>query len=557
MTPKSLIRSVLTLALFGACIANAHGQMRIGYCDEEPQTSTLRYPDTSATISCAIALTPTMQSAYTYTDISHLRVALTAPEQFTSLQIWVRSSLSDNTPLASADIDLSTLTAGWNSLALDQPVNVEAAQTLYCGYSYTQTEPTYLATSGKKGKAGSFWIAVDGAWSDYCKKADPICIQAELTSHYDQGMFLADYGLDRALVPDTMQQPALQLEYSFVNAGKNDISQYTLSYRVNNGAEQSLLVDCASQPVPFGQRGAARHTIALPEGLEGADNTIEIALSSPNGQENEYLTGCNATLYFAIEEPGIPDQSTPLLIEEFASLDNGYVPAGQQHLREAIGQCQRPVILISRHEGYGPSDALHLSGSDYAADFFGQDKLTFVPAAWIERQQTPFSSTLPADTIAELIEQTTTERYGTIVLGNIDYNGAERQLTATIDLDLRNISLYDNPTLVVCLVQAELATPEQKNYYPEAYDGTQQTQVVRSYAKLTPSGSLLKNANIDDLQHGRVPTSQYAKQHLTATLSLPDGLTTDAGEWHLIAYISDHGQTYRILAVCEHPVDIN
>lgn len=537
-------------------LTSASAQIRLGHCTDEPTTSNVRNNSTTATISCAMSLTPEMALPYTYANISHLRIALTAPQQLTSMKVWVRTSLSDTTAIASADVDLSTLVKGWNSIALNQDIPLDAQQTLYCGYSFTQSTGTYFAVSGTKGQEGSFWIASNGKWNDYSQKSAPICIQAELSSNRQHAFSLNDFQFERAFVPNTPESNHIELQYSLLNTGSQPLTQHTIHYRIAEGEELSRVIDSPDQPAQFGQTPLYSISIDLPEGLTGVDIPFSFSLSSPNGQENEDTASCSGMLYFEHKNLLPIDESTPLFIEEFTSLNNGYAPIGQHRLREAIEQTQRPTIVISRHEGYGPSDALHASHSDYTANFFGAKELAFVPAVWIEREGEPISSTLPLDSLVEIIGQTSLVRYASIDFANETYDAATRQLEVEIETSLHCITAFSNPTLIVCFTEKEVSTPNQKNYYPEQYDSSRQKDVVRCFATLPNGGSLWQGIDAEALVHGKIPAAQHAQHRLIATLLLPEDVDMQ-GEWHVIAFITDKDNTRKILAVSDLSTSVN
>lgn len=549
MILRTLFRSLSLFLIFCCCLASATAQIRLGYCEEEPTVSTLGHASTTSTISCAMGISKAMQAAYTDLTLTHIRVAIMEPERLTSMQVWVRESLTDTIALAYADIDPATLSVGWNALELNIPLVLDAQKILYCGYSYTQSERLDLAISGKKGQTNAFWIAADGNWLDYSKKYAPICIQAELTSPYSHAITLSGSQLAHAYIDPTEASSRVQLQLEVSNRGMEPIHSFEVAYQMP-GADNALCeVRLEDSPLAFGQTSSFCIELPVSEGLSGPDQKLQFSLISLNGNANETAELAIDSLWFEIGDIPTTDETSPLLIEEFTSLNNGYAPIGQARLHEALEQCQRPTLLISRHEGFGPNDQLAPGNSDYTARFFGPDELSFAPAVWIDRDELPISSTLSVDSLVDRINAVIHPRYADISFDSIQYNAEAHQVEAYIGVTLHSITAFKNPTLIVCFTQNTLETPDQKNYYPEHYDGTLQHNVLRSFASLPAGGSLLSGVDLEAVAHGQVPVGKYKKQQLKATLILPSNLSFSGDEWHLVAYISDRGNTHQLLGV--------
>lgn len=547
---RNTIRRFHFFLLLAICsLVSANAQIRLGYCNEEPTVSSLGHASTTATISCAMGLSKQLQAPYTDLSLSHIRVAIMEPERLTSLRVWVRESLSDTTTIASAEVDVSTLEAGWNSLALNAPIVLDAQKVLYCGYSYTQSERLDLAISGKKGTTNAFWIAANENWLDYSKKYSPICIQAELTSPYANAITLSNCQLEHAYVNSDDQPQQLLMQFGVTNRAMQPLTHFGVSYQMPDAEPVVTTLAFESEPLTFGQSASLDFVLPVPSNLNGPDQKVMISLVNPNGEENETATLASDSLWFEVGETLPVDDSALILVEKFTSLDNGYAPIGMKRLRDALTQCDRPTVMISRHEGYGPADMLKPGNSDYAADFFGSDKLNFVPAVWIDRDGQPVSSTIPVDSLVEKIASINHPRYASIVCDSIAYSDSQNSVEAYFEVTMHSITAFRNPCLIVCFTQNTLEISEQKNYYPESYDGTSQSNVVRCFASLPAGGSLLSGANLDAVSHGRVPVSMYKKQQVKATLSLPSNSSFSAGEWHIVAYVSDRGETHKLLGV--------
>ena len=555
----SLLRRLVLLLLLVISAENASAQLTLGYCDEEGYTSSLTNNSTTATISCAMGLTPALQADYTFCSISYLRILLTAPENLTSFKVWLRKDLNDVEDLSSIDIEPSALVEGWNDIALPDSIRLTGAETYYCGYSYRQSVKTRIPLSGTKGTDESFYVSTGGTWRDMSDRYAPICIRVGLSSNYQYAMELLDLRLDHRWFDIHSEGDSIVLRGSIRNLGSDPLHQFRVTVEEANLNRHEATYDCASTgfgysvPFEFSFPRSGNITSTSP------DIPIRLAISQPNGQENQCDHATRRTLYYELGESNPDPQTAPtnLLIEEFTSEGNGYAPAGQTHLRNSIERAlQRipdanpDVIILSRHEGYGPADAWRVAGSDYKASFFGPEELTFAPAAMVCRNGLPFSTTLDEDSIAQLISERLNVQYGSIRFDQATFDADTRTVSATLTTHLYGVSAYRNPTLVVCVKQDKAASVAQKNYYPTLYDSDWQRDVVRSYIPLPHKGRLLGDADPEAIAAGLVQVSDCVDRQFTVSRTLPSDITSKEG-LSLVAYIFDNNYTDQIIAVSQ------
>ncbi len=556
---KSLLaiikKNLLALLFCAISLTNAMAQITLGYCEEEDSGAGLTNSNIGATISVAMGVTPELQAGYTYCAISYLHIYLTEPGNFTSFNAWIRKDLNDTENLTSIDVDPSTLSIGWNDIVLPDPPALNGSDTYYCGYSYQQSVKTRIPTSGSKGTSESFYAASGDNWRDMSTKQAPVCIRAGLTSSYQNAIELNDLSLDQRYFDIQGGKDSLTLSGTIRNLGNERLHHFSISVQ-DNGSD-SLCADYECDSTVFGD--VVPFTFKFLHGDNGnlpqTDIPIVLNISKPNDAENENSLSTSDTLYYEIGQ-SIPNAST-LMIEEFTSEANGYAPAGQTHLRNSIAQAieqmgdQAPeVILLSRHEGYGPADAWRIGNSDYEANFFGTEALAYAPAAFINREGLPFSTTISEDSIAELIAQQANEQYGEIKIEGLSLDTASHTVSATLQVQLTGITRYRNPTLVVCLKQDRIASVSQKNYYPDLYNSDWQCDLIRRFFSLSNKGKLLGNLDINAVAKGQIQVSDYNQQQFTISEAVPSDITTKDG-LTLVAYIFDKDYTNRIIAVTQ------
>ena len=157
-------------------------------------------------------------------------------------------------------------------------------------------------------------------------------------------------------------------------------------------------------------------------------------------------------------------------------------------------------------------------------------------------------TTLDEDSLAQLISERLNVQYGSIKFDKITFDADTRTVSATITTHLYGISVYRNPTLVVCIKQEKVTSVAQKNYYPTLYESEWQRDVVRSFIPLPDDGRLLGDADLDAIATGQIKISDYVTRQFTVSQTLPSDITSKEG-LSLVAYIFDNNHTNQIIAV--------
>ena len=559
---NKIMKRFAILALWVVSCLSASAQITLGYCDEEGYTGSTTNNNTSATISCAMGLTPALQADYTFCSISYLRILFTAPQNLTSIKVWIRQELADEDDLTGIDIDPESLDEGWNDIQLPTPIELKGDKTVYCGYSYTQSSKTRIPTSGSKGTPESFYVSSGSNWRDLSEQHAPVCIRAGLSSNYQWAMELTDLSLEHRWYDIDGDDDTINIHGIVRNLGNEPLHRFNITVQETDAVTLETTFDC--EDIHFGY--SIPFDVCFLRNKEyqqtNPDIPVQLSISLPNGQDNQCDHPTSRTVYYELGQSNPEPSALPakLLIEEFTSETNGYAPAGQAHLRNSIERAlsllddKNPeVILLSRHEGYGPADAWRIAGSDFQANFFGPEELTFAPAAFVCRKGLPFSTTLDEDSIARMISELYDKQYGNIQVEDVLIDADAHTITATVKTHLFGISIYRNPTLVVCIKQDKVPSVAQKNYYPERYDSDWQRDVVRSFADLPHNGRLLGNLDLEAAATGQVQLSEYIDQQFPVSDILPSDITTNEG-LTLVAYIFDKGYTNRIIAAFQQKI---
>lgn len=555
---KGLLRGGLMSLLLGVPVA-AQAQISLGYCNESISSSAYN-TNAGVTLSCAMALTPAQWDDYSFCDVSAIRIGLYEVEGLTQVKVWVREHLR-SADLCSITLDANQFARGWNEFALDELLSFAGHDTLYFGYDYTQQvgKVKAIGVSGTKKTPNSNWLGYNGKWTDQNSKYAPVCIQAVLTSRYHDAAMMSDLRLDRrSLFYD--QQDCLTATGLICNLGSQPLTSFELTYADTTCATRSLHFDLPA--LGFGQSASFQFAFQPQDQCLGPDIPLTLHLSMPNGQANEYEQP-DVTLYY---ERGMQDPTcrNPILVEEFTSLDNGYAALGAQRLRESIEEAHRinlgdlyehrdevdgyttHYILLSRHQGYGPADALRVTeGSDYQPGWFGPRQLTFAPAVWINRKGIPICSTLPVDSLAQQLSQGSITQYLTTMVDSISYDAETRTLQADVLTLIYSMGQMEDPRIMCVLVEDSNQSYTQKDYFD--LGEVQQQNVVRSY--LSPSSRpLLSWTNREAVMAGQARLTEqgasYDSFYRTYTIShhfschLPDDLDSLSG-LSLVTYVYD------------------
>lgn len=543
-------------------------QIYAGYCPDKISAKGLSNAKVDVTVSCATAFTrDDIFAPYQACDLGLVSVGLSATEGLSSLHVWVSEHLASE-PLIDVDVPVSSLTVGWNDVTLPNVVALSAYDTLYCGYVYTQSVKSVAAISHgtRKDLPLSFYLAVNGKWNNVAAKNGPVSIRAGVVGHAGHVMALHDLTLSHRCQPfctDYTQHQPLLLRGTVQNLGTQSLHDIRLTY-ADNDAEPVSATLALGHDIAFGETASFAYSLVPGQTVTAPQTDIALQLTvgcTGEAADATILDG-QRTLYYDLYDDSQLDTPTINIIEEFTSERCGFAPVGQQRLREAVALAKQQAdpntadfVILSHHEGFGPADAWRVTDkSDYDASLFGPDKLTFAPAAMVNRATVPFSTTLPADSMAALLQTSPMQSFAALQIDDVTHSG--NQVTATVSVQPCVLSFCENPQLVLCVVQPEVASKAQKNYYPQDYPGDVQRDVIRCYLhNVTGSDALLQKADMEAVMNGTVRTADYVEVTADGKIrfeyrgTLPSDLSSLSG-LTLVAYIYDKGYTNQMYGGC-------
>lgn len=570
----------MLVALFATAASSASAQIVLGYCGDKIATTGLSNTNLDAEISCAMVLPPDKLTDYTICGMSEIQVGLSAVEGLTSLKVWVRHHLNDD-DIVTAEMPVDELEAGWNTITLPETVSISGEDSLYCGYSYTQSEVVKcISYNGAKKTKNSFFISNGTMWGDYTKNYGPVSIRAGVTPLYDNAIKLTDLRLDLRSQhykgPNEDYLP-ITISGTLQNVGKQQLQSFVISNTDNGVASEDITFLMEGDSIGFGQS-----TTFCYQMIPGADVLspahdipIQVTIHEPNCDAEAILIDCERALYYELGSSSVMPDMAHYIIEEFTSEECGYAPIGQKRLREAIEKAHRLNLgehyqywldgeldgyytnytIISRHEGYGPADSWQIDrGSDYSPTIFGPEKLTFAPAMTVNRFSIPVSSTLSTDSLASIIASYPVPNVVSLWSENTTYDASTRKLSVTIKAMLWSTAFCQDPRIILCVKQDEVASIAQKNYYPEKYNSDYQLDVICCFLSCTSgSNKLYPKADMEGIIAGQLPISEqleldeYGNPCCTFTFEgiLPSDIESLEG-LTLVGYVADQQPGGRI-----------
>lgn len=544
-------------------------QVFVGYCTGDVATTGIGNSNVSATISCAAAFPSSDALAnYQSCNLGMVKVGVSATEGLTSFRVWVREHLYDEN-LVAVDVPVEDLVVGWNEIALPLPVAVEGHDTLYCGYDYTQSVKNVhvISYGGAKKTPLSFWIANGGKWRDYTSNYGPLSIYAGIEARSAHGVRLCDLSLScrcQPYQPDGTQYQPISIEGVVQNLGDQPLTSFILRHS-DNGLQPVQTLFSWPDAVPFGGYASFSYTVVPGQGVQAPrpDIPLAFAIDQPNAAQDATIVDGERTLYYDLYDSTQVSASMVNVIEEFTSELCGFAPLGQQRLREAVSiltdeaaadaDVSPAYVILSHHEGFGPADPWRVTErTDYSPLLFGPDRLTFAPAALVNRSGLPFSTTLPVDSLVTLLDAAASRSYADLTAEAT--LGEDGNVRAQVTVRPCVLSFCQNPQLVLCLVQPEVASVDAHNYYPEWVDATVQRDVIRCYLhNVSGSDALLQGADMAAVMKGQAPVQDYWDAASGEGLvyeyqgKIPADITDISG-LRLVAYIYDKGNTGRIYA---------
>ena len=267
--------------------------------------------------------------------------------KITSLKIWVAKNLLATGVLYTQDIDLSTLTAGANDIALNTPFAINNATT-YFGYSITLSSQDYAIMNGGEYEANTFFFRATAQTTNWTSitnhgklalqlMGEGVNIPQNAAIFTNKNLGTHNYQVgDEAVVPVTIK-----------NKGVNNIT--SVSYTITSNNDPSTATPEVTVPINNIVNGAtATFDVSFDTSVPLRD-TRTVTITKVNGQPNDApAADCVASGNFTVVSflfTRIP------VIEEFTGTWCGWCPRGFVGMETAHEKYGDQVVLIAAHNG--------------------------------------------------------------------------------------------------------------------------------------------------------------------------------------------------------------
>lgn len=269
--------------------------------------------------------------------------------KITSLKIWVTKTLRVNAVgvLYVQDVDLSTLTAGANDIALTTPFAIDNAVT-YFGYTMELSQQDYAIMNGGEYEANTFFFRATAQQTNWTSISNhgKLALQllgegvnipqnAAIITNKDLGTHNYQVG-DEAVLPVTIK-----------NKGENNIT--SISYTITSNNDPSTATAEVTVPINNITNGATATFDVSFDTSEPVKNTRTVTITKVNGQPNDAVAAdCVASGQFTVVLflfTRVP------VIEEFTGTWCGWCPRGFVGMETAHEKYGDQVVLIAAHNG--------------------------------------------------------------------------------------------------------------------------------------------------------------------------------------------------------------
>ncbi len=269
--------------------------------------------------------------------------------KITSLKIWVTKTLKLNAQgvLYVQDVDLSTLTAGANDIALETPFEINNAVT-YFGYTMELSSQDYAIMKGGEYEVNTFFCrstALRTHWSSVTNHGklalqllgEGVNIPQNAAIFTNKNLGTHNYQVgDEAVLPVTIK-----------NKGENNIT--SVSYTITSNNDPSTATPEVTVPINNIVNGATATFDVSFDTSEPIRDTRTVTITKVNGQPNDApAADCVASGQFTVVSflfTRVP------VIEEFTGTWCGWCPRGFVGMETAHEKFGDQVVLIAAHNG--------------------------------------------------------------------------------------------------------------------------------------------------------------------------------------------------------------
>lgn len=377
----------------------------------------------------AICLSEDILKPYVGKNIVGMRFGLTEEIGNSSVSLFKQSGSAPGAVCRNVDVQNGAV--GWNEVKFDEPYTIQAGETLYAGYSYTQlsNENDYKSFPFSAVEEGlenqSLWaylnVGNNAGWYEVDTRGLNISIQVLVEGDFAEYAVLPE---DFGTLKGGMNND-LSVAVKFMNNSKEAVSSlgYVVSVDGVAGSEQSVDV---SPAVGVGAYGTFKANVPCgnTEGLK----EVKIEVTKVNGHKN----GASSTVANGKISIGDKMYERNVCIEEFTTENCGFCPRVAGFLHTYLEEADPTrVFAVCHHAGYY-TDWLTQPCDEYLTYLF--NGRTYAPAMMFNREPA-FNSQEAAGQKDNVMQPGSPAQIKTITNYYLDETMADAKLDMTLTYD--------------------------------------------------------------------------------------------------------------------------
>lgn len=379
----------------------------------------------------AICLSEDILKPYVGKNIVGMRFGLTEEIGNSSVSLFKQSGSAPGAVCRNVDVQNGAV--GWNEVKFDEPYTIQAGETLYAGYSYTQLSnekdyksfPFSAVEEGLENQSLWAYLNVDNnaGWYEVDMGGLNISIQVLVEGDFAEYAVLPeDFG---TLKGDKNKNLAVAVK--FMNNSKEAVSSlgYVVSVDGVAGSEQSVNVSPA-----VGVGGYGTFKANVPCGNTEGLKEVKIEVTKVNGHKN----GASSTV--ANGKISIADKmyERNVCIEEFTTENCGNCPRVAGFLHTYLEEADPTrVFAVCHHAGFY-TDWLTQPCDEYLTYLFNDGGTTYAPAMMFNREPA-FDSSQAAGQKDNVMIPGSAAQIKTITNYYLDETMADAKLDMTLTYD--------------------------------------------------------------------------------------------------------------------------
>lgn len=331
----------------------------------------------------AICLSEDILKPYVGKKIVGMRFGLTEEIGNSSVSLFKQSGDAPGADCRNVDVQKGAV--GWNEVKFDEPYTIQAGETLYAGYSYTQLSsntdyksfPLSAVEEGLENQILWVYCKVNNnaGWYEFDTRGLNISIQVLVEGDFAEYAVLPE---DFGTLKGGMNND-LSVAVKFMNNSKEAVSSlgYVVSVDGVAGSEQSVDV---SPAVGVGAYGTFKANVPCgnTEGLK----EVKIEVTKVNGHKN----GASSTVANGKISIGDKMYERNVCIEEFTTENCGNCPRVAGFLHTYLEEADPTrVFAVCHHAAFG-TDWLTQPCDNDLTYLFNDGGTTYAPAMMFNRE---------------------------------------------------------------------------------------------------------------------------------------------------------------------------